>query len=1079
MISIQEYLETEYPTKEDKQKVRVINVSYYSSRFREKQIEIDNVLTEIDLREFKNVERINVCGRNFSVLDITGCDKIISLRLNCLLDRKHNSEEMIFAYPKQKRENLFYKVKGYTKELAWRIWINYFVRNYDVGKIGDAEYHLKMGRLISLSNISCIIDDTTVDNLGNKIIARNLIIANRLADGIDKDYENRIIEASEEAGRCDKMNPKEGFSLQDYQEGVDRALACNLELLKNLQDLPYLTPKYKFEFRVRDKNKQEQPSEYQLIKSITGIKKDYPFLKEVHSTVLQVIAKQRYNSITYPFPIDYVKGSGYKIDNSPLTEKKEVRKLKLSLGRQNNHNIQITTKLTMDRNFQGDCKTLTIKRKNNRCYALFNCENIPLKPLPKTGKTNGYDLGITNLLVDVNDKKTKNPRFYKKSEKIIKQANQSLSNKVQGIANEIVKEHDVIKVEDLNVKGMLEKKLGDGKKSLRRSLMGTKLGLTLKLLAEAAEIATRQLIRVDPKNTTQMCSNYRDWNSARNIHNREEIGSTRPLPRERWQEITYKCSDRVPGEPRCFVRSYSPPRGFSWGSSSSSAFKSSVGSSSSFYTQPKTGLSCDVCRGEFKEQVRLEKLERKRKEDFILLNSYFCSFCNENHIEGCPKFLKVNPEKGKLSGIQNENFEKVRDFSDEFQNSNPHTHDSQIPKNISHFGTVFKKSNGVVYVVNEKTLVLIFISLSLEIDVSKRIYQLVDTNQYCHSKCYYDILRIQEEIEKWREEKRIPIKLVGGFPSEEDIKKIGIISKYGYIKLEEVYHFAETDVSYLDKLYPKKENRGLKGYLDLSDFVALRILNCSNNEITRINLTNNTQLEILIINSNYIQADLSIFSHLTNLRILDLGLKGRETNNFSGSLKSLENCKNLVFLNIHGQEEINEDLEYLPITSLAHFEGAGARDEPEIALPSHPLTPEEFNSLVKKEKTDTFFELVEIYLEGGGKEKVKQQFKGVSDKKISGLVHLDIEMKGIRQTTLEEITKLIAKLSMEKGKERELEKKREGEFLRQKHGFQYTWNRRFLEKELKKEELRQSIPERVLSIYKPTDPLMEDDWSEN
>jgi ribosomal protein L30E len=118
MVSIQQYLENEYPTKQDKEKVKVINVSYYSRRFREKQIEFDNSLSEIDLREFKNVQSVNVCGRNFSVIDITGCDKISSLRLNHLLDRKHSRKEIFFAFPRQKRENYLYEVKGYTKELA-------------------------------------------------------------------------------------------------------------------------------------------------------------------------------------------------------------------------------------------------------------------------------------------------------------------------------------------------------------------------------------------------------------------------------------------------------------------------------------------------------------------------------------------------------------------------------------------------------------------------------------------------------------------------------------------------------------------------------------------------------------------------------------------------------------------------------------------------------------------------------------------------------------------------------------------------------------------------------------------------
>jgi putative transposase len=128
-------------------------------------------------------------------------------------------------------------------------------------------------------------------------------------------------------------------------------------------------------------------------------------------------------------------GCGYKINNSSLTKKKETRKLKLSLGRQNNHNIQITTKLIMDRNLQGDCKTLTIKRKNGKFYACFSCENIPLKSLPKTGKIGGFDLGIKNLMVDADGNKVENPNFVKSFEKEVKKIQQDLNNKVKGSQN--------------------------------------------------------------------------------------------------------------------------------------------------------------------------------------------------------------------------------------------------------------------------------------------------------------------------------------------------------------------------------------------------------------------------------------------------------------------------------------------------------------------------------------------------------------------------------------------------------------------------------------------------------------------
>jgi len=53
---------------------------------------------------------------------------------------------------------------------------------------------------------------------------------------------------------------------------------------------------------------------------------------------------------------------------------------------------------------------------------------------------------------------------------------------------------------------MLTKKLGDGKRNLRRSLQSVKFGTLLQVIADKVEDTGRQLVRVNPKDTTQTCS---------------------------------------------------------------------------------------------------------------------------------------------------------------------------------------------------------------------------------------------------------------------------------------------------------------------------------------------------------------------------------------------------------------------------------------------------------------------------------------------------------------------------------------------------------------------------------------------
>ncbi|KLL04530.1 MAG: transposase IS605 [Mycoplasmataceae bacterium RV_VA103A] len=367
------------------------------------------------------------------------------------------------------------------------------------------------------------------------------------------------------------------------------------------------------QFRERDQKGERQTTKIQLQNSLISIKKNNSFLRQTQSHILQDVAKRvyktwqnyqrlkglnpkkkypnfkpigRYYSFTYSQPIAK-KGCGYIIDNSPLLKKSEMRDLKLTLGRQNNHNVYLETSVCLSRNIEGEVKNLTIKKKNGKYYSLFSCDNIQLKPLPKTNKKVGLDLGIGTLITTSRGKRVKNPKFYQQTQNTLKKAQQYLSHKVQGShnwldaklqlakkweklvnqfrhysyqqVNELVKEYDDIAIENLDVKGMLKKKTGDNKKSLRRSLAGVKFGILLKVISDKASIAGRRLVRVNPRNTTQTCSNCgelsrekiklnqrvfecwncdykvdRDMNSAKNIY---QLGFDRNLPLKRGKEL--------------------------------------------------------------------------------------------------------------------------------------------------------------------------------------------------------------------------------------------------------------------------------------------------------------------------------------------------------------------------------------------------------------------------------------------------------------------------------------------------------------------------------------------------------------
>ena len=139
---------------------------------------------------------------------------------------------------------------------------------------------------------------------------------------------------------------------------------------------------------------------------------------------------------------------------------------------------------------------------------------------------------------------------------------------------------------------------------------------------------------------------------------------------------------------------------------------------------------------------------------------------------------------------------------------------------------------------------------------------------------------------------------------------------------------------YLDKHYPKEKRHEVtvvghwywdnssveRGYIDLSDFVNLETF-AAPLYTTGINVSKNKKLKVITISSstNTISSDLNIFSHLTELEHLDLGMVNKPSNDFCGSLKALENCKKLEFLCIGQNRKIIGGLEYLPLEKLKRF----------------------------------------------------------------------------------------------------------------------------------------------------------------
>ena len=142
-------------------------------------------------------------------------------------------------------------------------------------------------------------------------------------------------------------------------------------------------------------------------------------------------------------------------------------------------------KIIQHRTVSGRITSGTVRKTASGKYFIsLHCKNSEVVELDKTDSEIGFDLGIESLLIDQNGNKVKNPRHIRKMIDKIKLEEQRLQTKQQGSSNykkqriklaklheklanqrkdflqklscSIVKNHDFIAAEDLDIKSMLE-----------------------------------------------------------------------------------------------------------------------------------------------------------------------------------------------------------------------------------------------------------------------------------------------------------------------------------------------------------------------------------------------------------------------------------------------------------------------------------------------------------------------------------------------------------------------------------------------------------------------------------------------
>jgi putative transposase len=86
-------------------------------------------------------------------------------------------------------------------------------------------------------------------------------------------------------------------------------------------------------------------------------------------------------------------------------------------------------KIKLHRPVQGEIKTCTIYRDGDQWYAVFACEVGVQKKLPYTELAIGLDLGLLHFATDSFGQTIENPRYFRKSEQKLEHLQQALSRK--------------------------------------------------------------------------------------------------------------------------------------------------------------------------------------------------------------------------------------------------------------------------------------------------------------------------------------------------------------------------------------------------------------------------------------------------------------------------------------------------------------------------------------------------------------------------------------------------------------------------------------------------------------------------
>ena len=321
-----------------------------------------------------------------------------------------------------------------------------------------------------------------------------------------------------------------------------------------------------------DKIKHYKNTQQTLNVTPAKYKDEFPWLKEVDSLALcnaQLNLQSAYNNFFRTkkgFPKFKSKRNkqSYITNNQGNNIRIEKKKIKLpKVG---------FIKMKQHREFTGTIKSVTVSKDITNKYFVSVLVDTDYKSTVKETKNKiGLDLGVKDIVVDSNGNKIENPKFLSKHEKNIKTKQKSLSRKnkhsnnyekervklakyyekltnsrkdfLHKLSYTIINENQIIVVEDLSVKSMIE---NSSNSNITKSIADVSFSELVRQLEYKAKWNNRVLVKIDKYfPSSQTCNNcgfinkevkdlsVRTWKcpSCSVVHNRD-VNAAKNILRE-------------------------------------------------------------------------------------------------------------------------------------------------------------------------------------------------------------------------------------------------------------------------------------------------------------------------------------------------------------------------------------------------------------------------------------------------------------------------------------------------------------------------------------------------------------------